>query len=520
MDTTQTNPSLPAGSSARASPLSNSKAPHQKRPTAFSKHPMHLSGSSFSTRTSVDSPAYDASEEDNDPMTDSGASVISVSSLSPPTGTRARNTSTSTTTPANSRTVPRHALATSDIDGEVDEGIDSPTYDGDVESSTTVGLDDHPRSLHSSSRGAHQHVHAAVRPLTASLPLSKSPPSLPRSTPSPPAPAMPRPTAAATKLSSPVKTVPSPTVSRPTPSPPMIIRPTPAHPSRPTEPTPAHISKAAFDPAKLTPEDIVAWFREMIDGPGLKVDGKLYKINEPPTHRPVRIYADGVYDLFHFGHALQLRQAKLAFPAVPPPEQSEDTVQEGDWTPGVYLLAGVNSDEQCEEHKNKTVMTHAERCEAVRHCRWVDEVVPDAPWVIDAEFLEKHKIDYVAHDADPYGSAGHDDVYSFIKKQGKFLPTRRTPGISTSDLLARLVSGYRHRIFDKKLAKMGMHQLMAEGSDWDESRSASRVASQVASRAESPVGDRENKSNAIQLISRFAGELVHVLYLLKKSCVA
>ncbi|KAI0087583.1 hypothetical protein BDY19DRAFT_986018 [Irpex rosettiformis] len=133
-------------------------------------------------------------------------------------------------------------------------------------------------------------------------------------------------------------------------------------------------------------------------------------------------------------------------------------------------------------------MTHAERCEAVRHCRWVDEVVPDAPWVIDQVFLDKYHIDYVAHDADPYGSAGHDDVYAFCKIQGKFLPTRRTPGISTSDLLARLVSGYRHRVFDKKLAKMGRGELMAEGSDWDESRAGSREESRVQSRAESPDG--------------------------------
>lgn len=83
---------------------------------------------------------------------------------------------------------------------------------------------------------------------------------------------------------------------------------------------------------------------------------------------------------------------------------------------------------------------------------------------------------------------------------GKFLPTRRTPGISTSDLLARLVSGYRHRVFDKKLAKMGMHQLMAEGSDWDESASASRAESRnisrAASRPESPslIAEPPNKT--------------------------
>ncbi len=34
--------------------------------------------------------------------------------------------------------------------------------------------------------------------------------------------------------------------------------------------------------------------------------------------------------------------------------------------------------------------------------RWVDEVVPNAPWVITEEFLDEHNIDFVAHDALPY----------------------------------------------------------------------------------------------------------------------
>jgi choline-phosphate cytidylyltransferase len=34
--------------------------------------------------------------------------------------------------------------------------------------------------------------------------------------------------------------------------------------------------------------------------------------------------------------------------------------------------------------------------------RWVDEVIPDAPWVVDEEFLDKHNVDFVAHDSLPY----------------------------------------------------------------------------------------------------------------------
>ncbi|KAI8357364.1 hypothetical protein EDC96DRAFT_515121 [Choanephora cucurbitarum] len=148
-----------------------------------------------------------------------------------------------------------------------------------------------------------------------------------------------------------------------------------------------------------------------------------FKINDPPKDRPVRIYCDGIYDMFHFGHAKALEQAKKAFP-------------------DVYLLVGVCNDEETHKRKGRTVMKDTERYESVRHCKWVDEVIEAAPWTVTQEFLDFHQIDYVAHDAEPYQSTESGDVYAFVKSQGRFFPTERTSGISTSDLITRIVRDY------------------------------------------------------------------------------
>jgi len=152
-----------------------------------------------------------------------------------------------------------------------------------------------------------------------------------------------------------------------------------------------------------------------------------YKTNPPPAGRPVKVYADGVFDLFHLGHMRQLEQAKKAFPEV-------------------YLMVGVTGDKETHKRKGLTVLSGQERAETVRHCKWVDEVFEDCPWIVTPAFLAEHKIDYVAHDDLPYGADEGDDIYKPIKEAGKFLVTQRTEGVSTTGIITKIVRDYEKYI--------------------------------------------------------------------------
>ncbi|PNS14016.1 hypothetical protein CAC42_6529 [Sphaceloma murrayae] len=152
-----------------------------------------------------------------------------------------------------------------------------------------------------------------------------------------------------------------------------------------------------------------------------------YKTNPPPTGRAVRVYADGVFDLFHLGHMRQLQQAKTAFDSV-------------------TLIVGVTGDRETHRRKGLTVLSAAERAESVRHCKWVDQVIEDCPWVVTPEFLAEHNIDYVAHDDIPYGAAEGDDIYAPIKAAGQFLVTQRTEGVSTTGIITKIVRDYESYI--------------------------------------------------------------------------
>lgn len=56
------------------------------------------------------------------------------------------------------------------------------------------------------------------------------------------------------------------------------------------------------------------------------------------------------------------------------------------------MFSEVCSDDMTHKYKGFTVMNEDERYDAIRHCRYVDEVVRDAPWTLTPEFLTKHRV--------------------------------------------------------------------------------------------------------------------------------
>uniref|UniRef100_A0A2N9G3Y5 Ethanolamine-phosphate cytidylyltransferase n=1 Tax=Fagus sylvatica TaxID=28930 RepID=A0A2N9G3Y5_FAGSY len=140
----------------------------------------------------------------------------------------------------------------------------------------------------------------------------------------------------------------------------------------------------------------------------------------------IRVYMDGCFDLMHYGHANALRQAKAL---------------------GDELVVGVVSDEEIIANKGPPVLSMEERLALVSGLKWVDEVITNAPYEITEQFMNslfnEHKIDYIIHGDDPCLLPDGTDAYGLAKKAGRYMQIKRTEGVSSTDIVGRILSSMR-----------------------------------------------------------------------------
>nr|KAI8765436.1 ethanolamine-phosphate cytidylyltransferase-like isoform X1 [Biomphalaria glabrata] len=134
--------------------------------------------------------------------------------------------------------------------------------------------------------------------------------------------------------------------------------------------------------------------------------------------KEIRIWMDGCFDMVHFGHANAIRQAKEF---------------------GDVLLVGVHSDAEVTRHKGPPVYTEEERYKMVRAIKWVDQVIEDAPYVTTLETLDQYDCDFCVHGDDITTTADGVDTYHLVKAAGKYQECKRTAGVSTTDLVGRML---------------------------------------------------------------------------------
>ena len=133
--------------------------------------------------------------------------------------------------------------------------------------------------------------------------------------------------------------------------------------------------------------------------------------------RMTRVYVDMVADIFHYGHVSFLKQARVL---------------------GDYLLVGVCTDEDMVDYKRKPILTMEERVASVAGCRYVDEVLPNAPFVVTRAWIEEHNIHLVVH-GDDFSREQLEYFYKVPVEMGIFRTVRYTDGISTSEIISRII---------------------------------------------------------------------------------
>lgn len=159
---------------------------------------------------------------------------------------------------------------------------------------------------------------------------------------------------------------------------------------------------------------------------------------------------------------------------------------------GDELYVGVHSDEAILENKGPTVMNLKERyilstgmpppapplslslsslslyppltlcCPrpaldpsllATDACRWVTKSIPNAPYVTQLDWISHFGCKYVVHGDDISSDSSGEDCYRFVKAANRFKVVKRTPSISTTDLVGRMLLCTKGH-FIKSLEKM------------------------------------------------------------------
>jgi ethanolamine-phosphate cytidylyltransferase len=206
---------------------------------------------------------------------------------------------------------------------------------------------------------------------------------------------------------------------------------------------------------------------------------------QAPTKDMRVVYVDGAWDLFHPGHAAMLKVARevrlrgvRASRSVSIPRSKSRRIlsnsslfcllfvylsyclQRGD-----YLLVGVHGDAVVNrvQGMNLPLMNLHERVLSVLGCRYVSDVLIDAPYEITPEMIASLKYEVVRG---AFGRVDEDGRYKHAKKAGIFTVIERPSDFSIGSIIERI--HHNQEVFQAKFQK----KMKAEKDFYEEKHSS------------------------------------------------
>jgi cytidyltransferase-like protein len=131
-----------------------------------------------------------------------------------------------------------------------------------------------------------------------------------------------------------------------------------------------------------------------------------------------RGYVDMTADLFHYGHVNFLKHAKI---------QCD------------YLIVGIHNDAAVAVYKRKPVMNMLERELVVSGCKYVDEIILNAPVHLTQEYINDNTIDIV-FTVSNRSKEEMKMMYEIPISMGIMNYIDYTDSISTTDIIKRIKS--------------------------------------------------------------------------------
>jgi cytidyltransferase-like protein len=92
----------------------------------------------------------------------------------------------------------------------------------------------------------------------------------------------------------------------------------------------------------------------------------------------MKVYCDGIFDLYHSGHVRHFKLIKERYP-------------------NCHLTVGIVGDINASGYKRVPIYKQEDRYILVSSCKYVDDIVKDCPMTVTQQFMDQRAIDLVVH---------------------------------------------------------------------------------------------------------------------------